>query len=73
MEKIRLNADWISPQDSEIENNGSHVARTGNPEEDQEIENDAQFPKMRFFRRRHKNPEIMTVERGKKNKKTTTN
>ena len=73
VEKNRLNADWISPQDSEIENNGTHVARTGNPEEDQEIENDPQFPKMRFFRRRHKNPEIMTVDRRKKIKKNTTN
>lgn len=72
VEKNRMNADWISPQDEGVENNGTHVARTGNPEEDEEMEQDQNFPKVRIFRRRHKNPEMMPVGRGRKSKKITT-
>ena len=72
-EKNRMNADWISPQDPAVESNGTHVARTGNPQADEEIEKDLNFPKKRFHWRRHKNPEMMPVGRGRKNKKITTN
>lgn len=73
VEKNKMNADWISPQDDGVENNGTHVARTGNPQVDEENEKDLQFPKQRFHWRRHKNPEMMPVGRGRKNKKITTN
>ncbi|MFM6934534.1 MAG: hypothetical protein ACKOXP_03760 [Flavobacteriales bacterium] len=72
VEKNRMNADWISPQDPAIETNGTHVARTGNPTEDQAAEEDLQMPRVRLFTRRHKNPEMMAVKRSKKNKKITT-
>jgi hypothetical protein len=73
VEKNRMNADWISPKDEGVENNGTHVARTENTPEDQMTTEDFRLPKVRLFSRRHKNPEMMPVGRGKKNKKTTTN
>jgi hypothetical protein len=73
VEKNKLNADWISPKDEGVENNGTHVARTENTPDDQIVTEDDRFPKVRFFGRRHKNPEMMPLGRGKKNKKITTN
>ena len=71
VEKNRLNADWITPQDPDVESNGTHVARTENTTDDQKTTEDFSLPKVRFFSRRHKNPEMMPVGRGKKNQKTT--
>jgi hypothetical protein len=68
VEKNRLNAKWISPQDAEVETNGTHVARTGDPQEEQNTQEDPQMPKVRLFKKRNKNPESMPVGRGKKNK-----
>lgn len=68
VEKNRMNANWISPEDSELETNGTHVARTSDPQENQNMEEDLQMPKVRLFRKRQKNPESMPVGRGKKNK-----
>lgn len=72
VEKNRLNANWISPQDSEVESNGTHVARTDDPQPNQEAAEDLNLPKVRHYkRRRYQNPEMMTDDRSRKNKKTT--
>jgi hypothetical protein len=74
VEKNRLNANWISPQDSEVESNGTHVARTDDPLQNQEKVEDLNLPKARpFKRRRYQNPEMMTDDRSRKNKKPTKN
>jgi hypothetical protein len=73
VEKNRMNANWITPQDPDIESNGTHVARTENTPVDQITTEDFRLPKVRLFSRRHKNPEMMPVGRGRKNKKITTN
>ncbi len=74
VEKNRMNANWISPQDSDVESNGTHVARTEDPQQEQSNPEVLNFPKVsRLKRRRYHNPEMMTDDRDKKNKKTTKN
>lgn len=74
VEKNRMNANWISPQDPEVETNGTHVARTEDAQKEETISEELNLPKVsRWKRRRYQNPEMMTDDHDRKNKKTTKN